>query len=180
MKKNIDITVPAAEAAFPIEKKKNGFWNNTTYNEINGIIKAIKYLENREILLTRTIKKIIHQKVRFLGNVLASLTRFGLSLMKNVATPLAKSVLTPLGLMAAASATDAVKKKIQKLGMTELIIPSKEMKYIIKIVKSLEKSGSLIKGVVKQFKMKNGYLSILLDTLHASLLGNVLADKGVI
>ena len=64
--------------------------------------------------------------------------------------------------------------------MTELIIPSKEMKYIIKIVKSLEKSGSLIKGVVKQFKMKNGYLSILLDTLHASLLGNVLADKGVI
>ena len=93
-------------------KTKNEFWNSTTYNEINGIIKAIKYLENREILLTRTIKKIIHQKVRFLGNVLASLTRFGLSLMKNVATPLAKSVLTPLGLMAAASATDAVKKKI--------------------------------------------------------------------
>ena len=58
------------------------------------------------------------------------------------------------------------------------------MKDIIEIVKSLEYSGLLLKGSVKQFKMnlknkKGGFLSILLGKLGASLLGNILARKGV-
>ena len=72
----------------------------------------------------------------------------GLPLMRNVLTPLAKSVLAPLGLTAAASATDAaMQKKIFGSGMTILIFSNEELDDIMKIVKSLEKAGLLIKGV---------------------------------
>ena len=50
------------------------------------------------------------------------------------------------------------------------MISNEEMKNIMKIVKSIEKSGVLVKG----------FLSMLLGTLTASLLGNALSSKGVI
>ena len=58
------------------------------------------------------------------------------------------------------------------------------MKDIITIVKSLEDSGLLLKGVGKTSQdkvkeQKGGFLSMLLGTLGASLLGNILADKGI-
>ena len=81
-------------------------------NEIKDIIKFIRYLENREILLKRTARKINSQE-EVLLNLLAPLTRVALPLMKNVFRSLAKSVLVPLGLVIAVSATDAaVQKKI--------------------------------------------------------------------
>ena len=68
--------------------------------------------------------------------------------MKNVLNPLPKSVLIPLGLSAGFSAADAaIQKKIYGSGSTTLIISNKEMEDIMKIVKSLEKSGLLIKGI---------------------------------
>ena len=76
--------------------------------------------------------------------------------MKNVVTPLAKSVLIPLRLTAAASAADAgIHKKILGSGNhTTLIISNKDMDDLIEIVKSREDSGLLLKGVMNQFKMK--------------------------
>ena len=80
--------------------------------------------------------------------------------MKNVLIPLAKSVLVPLGLTAAASATDAViQRNVFGSGMTTLIISNEEMNDIIRIVKSLEESGLLI-GVsktIKKMMQKKGY-----------------------
>ena len=62
--------------------------------------------------------------------------------------PLAKSVLVPLGLIAAASATDvAIQKKIFGSDIAASIISNEEMEDIMKIVKSLEESGLLIKGI---------------------------------
>ena len=60
------------------------------------------------------------------------------------------------------------------------MISNDEMKDIIKIVKSLEDSGLLLKGVSETIqneakKQKRGFLSMLLGTLSASLLGNILA-----
>ena len=73
--------------------------------------------------------------------------------MANVLKPLAKSILIQLGLTSAASATDvAIHKKMFGSGFT-LTISNKEMN-IIKIVKSLEESGLLIKGVSEELKMK--------------------------
>ena len=70
--------------------------------------------------------------------------------MKSVIKPLDKSVLIPLGLTAAASAADAgIHKKILGAGHnnTTLIISNDEIDDILKIVKSLENSGFLLKGV---------------------------------
>ena len=58
------------------------------------------------------------------------------------------------------------------------------MKDIIEIVKSLEDSGLLLKGVSETIQneakeQKGGFLSMLLGTLGASLLGNILAGKGI-
>ena len=100
--------------------------------------------------------------------------------------PLAKSVLIPLGLTAAASATDAaIHQKMFGSDMTSLIISNEEMNGNMKIVKSLEKSGLLIKGISEKIQsemkeQKGGFLSMILGTLGASLLGNLLSGKGII
>ena len=69
-----------------------------------------------------------------------------------VATPLAKIVLVPLRITAAASAIDAQefqKKKKHGSGRTTLIISNEEMNDVIKIFQSLEDSNILLKGVTK-------------------------------
>ena len=64
------------------------------------------------------------------------------------------------------------------------IISDNEMEDIIKIVKSLEDSGLLLKGVTETVQnevkeQKGGFLSMLLGTLGANLLGNILTGKGM-
>ena len=68
---------------------------------------------------------------------------------------------------------------------TTLIISNNEIEDIIKIVKSLEDSGLLLKGVTGTVQnevkeQKGGFVSMLLGTSGASLLGKKLAGKGVI
>ena len=75
--------------------------------------------------------------------------------MKNVNKPLPKSVLILLGLTAVASAADeGIHKNIVGSGTATLIISNDEMEDIMKIVKSLEDSGLLLKGVSEKFQMK--------------------------
>ena len=69
-----------------------------------------------------------------------------------VAMPLAKNVLAPLGLTAAMSAIDgSIQNKIHGLGV-ELIIEQEDRNDIMKIIKTLENSGILLKGVSKAIK----------------------------
>ena len=129
----------------------------------------------------------------FLGRLLGPLLRTELPLMKSVIKALAKIVLVPLGLTAATSAADAgIHKKILGSGPnnnTTLIISNDEMDDILKIIKSLEDSGLLLKGVSETIqnetkKQKGRFLSVLSGTLGASLLGDLLtkhlSGKGVI
>ena len=134
------------------------------------------------------------QSGRFLGRLLRPLLKTGLPLMKNAIKTLAKSVLIPLGLTATASAADArIHKKILGSGKhpshnnnnnTILIIPNDEMKDIIRIVKSLEDSGLLLKRLSETNQneakeQKGKFLSMLLGTLGVSLLGYILAGRGI-
>ena len=74
--------------------------------------------------------------------------------MKNVLTTLANSVLVPLGLTSAAAATDAaIQRKNFGSGTTTLTIWNKEREDIMKIVKSIQESGLLVKSF-SQIKMK--------------------------
>ena len=113
------------------------------------------------------------QSVGFLGKLLGPLLKTGLPLMKTVITPLAKSVLIPLELTAAAAADAGIHKKILESGDTTLIISNKDMDDLIKIVKSLEDSGLLLKGITESVQnkikeQKGGFLSMLLGTLGSS------------
>ena len=128
----------------------------------------------------------IGQSRLFLGRFLESSLNPGLPLIKNVLKPLDKSVLISLGLAASASATEAaINKKMLGSGMNTLIISNEEINDIMKIVKSLEESGLLIKVVSETIKneakeQKDGFLSMLLGTLDASLLGNLLRGRDTI
>ena len=84
---------------------------------------------------------------------------------------------------------EILKKAILGSGTTTLIISNDEMDDILKIVKSLENSGLLLKGVTETIQhetkeQRGGFLSMLLGTLGASLLGDILSKclsgKGVI
>ena len=75
--------------------------------------------------------------------------------MKNVLTPLAKSVLSLLGLTAGIAETDPlIQKKISGLRTTTLIISNKEIEDLMKMFKCFEQSGLLIKGVSETIKNK--------------------------
>ena len=70
-------------------------------------------------------------------------------------------------------------------GFTTIVISNEEINDIMKIVKSLEESGLLIKGVSEAIKneakeQKGRYIGMLLGTLGAILLGNLLTGKGVV
>ena len=118
------------------------------------------------------IKKMI-QSGGFLSQ---SLSKLAGPLMK-VAMLLAKNVLAPLGLTAAMSAIDgSLQNKIRGEGV-KLVTEQEDMNDIMKIIEALENSGILLKGVTKTIENENkeqrgGFLSMLLGTLGASLLGN--------
>ena len=127
------------------------------------------------------ISKII-QSGGFLGLFLSKLA----DPLMRVAIPIVKNVLAPLGITAAVSVIGAgIQKKIHGSGETTLIISNREMIDIMKIVQDLEDSNFLSKGVTKTIKneakeQKGGFLSMLLRTLGASLLGNILAGKEIL
>ena len=102
-----------------------------------------------------------------------------------VAMPLAKNVLAPLGLTAAMSAIDgSIQKKVHGSGV-KLIIEQEDMNDIMKIIEALENFGILLKVVSKTIEneikeQRGGFLIILLGTLGASLLSNLLTGgKGM-
>ena len=105
--------------------------------------------------------------------------------MKNVLKPFAKSALIPLILTEAASATNAdIHKKMFGSGRPlELIVSNEEINDIMNLIQLFKESDLLIKGISGTSKneakeQKGRFLSVLLGTLGASLLGNLLTDKG--
>ena len=122
-----------------------------TNRQVANIRKAFANHSSIDIKLSKTQLSKMIQSGGFLGNLLGKLAG---PLMK-VAMPLAKNILAPLGLSAAMSAIDgSIKKKMLGSGTTTLIISNDEMGDILKIVKSLEDSGVLLKVLVKQSNMK--------------------------
>ena len=164
-----------------------------TDRQVSSIRKAFASNSSVDIKFSKTqLSKIIHSG-GFLGKLLCPLLKTILPLIKNVITPLAKSVLIPLGLTAAVSAADAgIHKEILGSGRhsssashntTTLVVSNIDMEDLIEIVKSLEDSGLLLKRVTESVQnevkeQKGGFLSMLLGTLGASLLANLLTGKG--
>ena len=121
-----------------------------TNRQVSNFCKAFADKSSTDIKLSKTqISKMI-QSGGFLGRLLGPLLKTGLPLIKNVIKPLAKGVLIPLGLIAAASAADAgTHKKILGSLNTTLIISNIEIEDIIKIVRSFENSALLLEEVTE-------------------------------
>ena len=148
-----------------------------TNTRVSRLRKAFSNCSSANMELSKTQLHKIRRSGGFLGRPLILLLKTGLSLIQNVLKPLAKSILISLGLTAAASATDAaIHQKKSGFGFTTLIISNEEMEDIMKIVKSLEDSVLLIKGVSETIQNEAKEQK----TLGASSLGNILMGKGVI
>ena len=160
-----------------------------TGRQVSSIRKAFSNNSSVDIKFSKTQLSKMIQSGGFLGKLLGPLLKTELPLIKNVITSWAKSVLIPLGLTAvaaAAAAADAeiLKKTLGSGGHTTLIISNKDIEDLIKIVKSLEDFVLLLKGVTESAQnevkeKKGGSLSTWLGTLGASLLGSLLAGKGI-
>ena len=153
-----------------------------TTRQNTKLINAISNNIATDLKLSKAqIKKII-QSGGCLGKLLSKLAG---PLMK-VAMPLAKNVLAPLGLTAAMSAIDGVIQKKMRGERVKLVIENEDMNDIMKTIEALENSGILLKGVSKTIEnetkeQKGGFLSMLLGTLGASLLANLLSGgKGIV
>ena len=130
------------------------------------IRKAFAKNTSTDTKLSKTQLSKMIQSGGFLGNLLGKLAG---PLMK-VAMSLAKNVLAPLGISVAMFAINgSIKKKMLGSGTTTLIISNDEMDNILKIVKSLEDSNLLLKGVSETIQheakeQRRGFLSMLLGT----------------
>ena len=165
-----------------------------TNRQVTNLRKTFANNLSTDITLSKTqLSKVIHSG-KFFSRFLGPLLKTGLPLIKKVIKPFTKSVLIPLQLRAAAAAADARihkknlgsgKRPLDPASQTRaLIVLNDEMEDIMKIVKSPEHSGLLLKGISETIQneakeQKGGFLSMLLDTLGASLLGNMLASKGI-
>ena len=126
-----------------------------TNRQVSNLCKAFANHSSTDIKLSKTQLSKMIQSGGFLGRLLGPLIKTGLRLIKNVIKPLARSVLIPLGLTAAASAADAgIHKKILGSGNATLIISNDEIHDIIKTIKSLEDFGLILKGVTETVQMK--------------------------
>ena len=151
-----------------------------TNRQVADIRKAFANHTSTDIKLSKA--KLNKMQIGGFLRFLAPLLKSGLLLLKSVIKPLGM-----LGLTATASATDAaINKKILGSGNhTTLIISNNDMQDLLEIVKSLEDSGLLLDGIIETVKnevkeQKGGFLSMLIGTLGASLLGNMLACRGII
>ena len=96
-----------------------------------------------------------------------------------------KRALIPLELTAAASSTADTGSGTSSSETPTIIISNEERKNFMKIVKSLEDSGLLVKDITQTTEnetkeQKEGFIGLLLVTLGENLLGNVLIGKEVI
>ena len=165
-----------------------------TNKQVANLRKAFANYLSTDIKLSKIqISKMI-QSGGFLDRLFGPLLKTGSSLIKKVIKALAKSVLITLGLTAASPAADAeVYKNIvgsgkrpleSTLHIATLITSNDEMEDIIKMVKFLEDSSLLWKGISQTVQneateQKGGFLSMLLGTLDTSLLGNIIEGKGI-
>ena len=131
------------------------------------------------------LSKIQMSKIIQSGRLLGSLLGKTANPLIKVAVTLAKNILASLRIAAAASAIDAgIQKKIHGSGTTTLIILIEEMNDVMKIFQAVKDSTVLLKWITKTIKnetieQKRGFLGMLLGTLRAGLLGNMLTGRGI-
>ena len=109
IKNGTEVTLKLSSNVVVDFNDENNFPHNLllTNTQVSRLRKAFANGSSANIKLSKPQLHKIGQLGEFLGRLLGPLLKTGLPLIGNVLKPLAKSVLIPLGLTAAASATDA-------------------------------------------------------------------------
>ena len=155
MKNDTEVTLKLSSNVVGDSNDENNFPRKLllTNTLISKLRKAFANNSSANIKLSKPQLYKTGQSGECLGRLSGILLKTGLPLMENVLKRLAKSVLVPLGLTSAASSTNAtIHMKMFGSGMTTLIISNEEISDIMKIVKSLEEFGLLIKRVSETIK----------------------------
>ena len=144
------VTLNLSWHTFSDSNDENNFLHTLllTNKQISKVRKVFPNGSSANIKLSKTQLHKIEQSEGFLGRRLGTLLKTRLPLIGNILKLLAKkSILIPLGLTAGASVIDtAIHKKMFESGFTTLIISNEDMNDM-KIVKSLEEFGLLIKDL---------------------------------
>ena len=186
IKNETDVVLRLSSSMTGNSDDNSNFPHEFQISQVSDLRKAFAKNTSKAIKLSKTQLSKMIQSGGFLCKLLGPLLRTGLLLMKSVIKPLAKSVLIPLGLAAAALAADAgIHKKILGSGNnnnTTLVISNDEIDDTLKIVKSLEDSRVLLKGVTETIRneakeQRGGFLGTLLGAIGASLLGDLLTKN---
>ena len=141
IKDNTEVTLKILSNVIGDSNDENNFRHKLLISntQVSRLRKAFANNSLANIKSSKTKLYKIGQSGGFLGRLLGPLLKTGLPLIGSVIKPLAKSILIPLGLTAAASTTDiAIHKKIFRSGFTTLKISNEEINDIMKIVNSLE------------------------------------------
>ena len=175
-----------ADVALRLSSNMVGNSNNETNCPHKLLLTNRQILSLRKAFANHTSVDIKFPKTQLTKIQKGGFLKFLMPLLKS-GLPLLKSVVKPLGMLGltdAASATDAAinKKNLGSGGHTTLITSNDDMKDLLKIVKSLEDCGILLDGITETVKnevkdQKGGFLLMLLGTLSASLLGDLLTKK---
>ena len=124
-----------------------------TNTQVSSLRKDFANNSSANTKSSKTQLNKIRQSGGFSVRDLGPLLKSGLPLMKNVLKTLAKSVLTSISLTSAALVKEAaINKKMFGSGTTTLIISNEEINDVMKIVKSFEESGLLLKFVFERIK----------------------------
>ena len=138
IKNGTEVTLKFSCNVVGASEDENNFQHKLLLTNTQVSMLGIAFANNSwaNIKLSKIQLHKIGQSGRFLGRPLEPLLETGLPLVGNVLKPLAISLLIPLGLTAAASATDAaIHKKMFGSGMTTLIITNEEKNDIMKVFK---------------------------------------------
>ena len=120
-----------------------------TNRQTTDLHKVFANNSSADCKLSKTQLSKMIQSQGFIGRLVGQLLKTGLPLIKNLIKTLGKSVLIPLGLTVAVSAADGrIQNQILVSGTTTLKISNGGMEDVIKVVKSLEDSGLLLKGAL--------------------------------
>ena len=105
MKNDTEVTLRLSSNVVGDSKDENNFLHKLllTNTQVSKLCEVFANNSSANIKLSKTQLHEIGQSAGFLGRLLGPLLKTGLPLMKNVLKPLAKSILIPLGLTAAAS-----------------------------------------------------------------------------
>ena len=188
-KSGFGVTLKLSSNAIADSNDKNNFPHKQllTNTQDSKLFKPFANIFSANIKLSKTLLNKIRQMRGYLSRLLWPVPKTGLSLTKHVLKPIAKNYFNTIRLYNSSISNRCSNSQKKYLGLPQenYQISNEEINDITRIVKSFKESGLLVTRMSETIEneakeQKGGYLEMLLSTLGASILGNLLTGKSTI